>query len=323
MAAVAAAAAATVTSRSQPAYETPARAAMWRWTDDAVEHVHRISRHADAEVEYRFRCTPSTYPRCVREIAKLCGTPPKKTVDTILTFVGNVRVHCEGGRVGRIETKQVRLSAVLVWGGLEFGACVAAERRMDPFSTRAKALRAAAEQHLAGPRTHQIAAAQVAKWALQPIAVQSGANVEWLHRHCAAMRWRMASRRERVCVNEPYSDRATGIYLPFAAVVATLDRDAQNQPAAEPALEAPIMVRHRSRHRFEFVDDRGERFWVDCTSAVEVHAKAKPHLTVEIEAARPRGGQDALWLPDDVVTALADAVEDTITHAEREERSAQ
>lgn len=279
---------------------------MWNWTEDAFSEVYKISRHADVEVEYRLNCNPETFAKCGNLMEQLCQSPPRKTVDTVLTFVGNVRVHCVQRQVQRIETKQIKLSSRLKWGGLEWNACVAAERPMDPKTQRYKVLAEAAEAHLKGPVTYAFPASDVEQWNLQPVAVQNGVDVEWLHKHCQHMQWRIASKRERVYVCEPYSDRTGGVFVPFAAVVCTRDKDAKTDPT--PSLEAPIMVRHRSRQRYHFVGRGGENVFVDMTSAVEVTDTAKPHLTVEVEAAHPRRGADALWLPDDVVMTIAEAM---------------
>ena len=290
--------------RSEQDSLSSSQSAMKLWTEDAAEGVYKVSKHSEVEVEYRLNCTPGNYSKCKQLIQQLCQSPPKKTVDTILTFVGHVRVHCVSGKVVRIETKQTRLQATLDWGQLKFLVSVAAERPLSPRAPRYKALKAAAERHLKGTRTFTLEASHIEQWNLQPIAVQSGTTVEWLHEHCAKIEWRLASKRERVYVNEPYCDKVGGLFLPFAAVVATCDKMQEHNSDSGPALEAPIMVRHRSREHYEFVDEYGFKFYIDCTSAVEVYAKAKPHLTIEVESAQPRAGPDALWLPDDIVMAL-------------------
>jgi hypothetical protein len=283
----------------------PAKTAMHEWTDAASEVVSKISRHANAEVEYRLSCAPAMYRRCLHAFEVLTHLPPRKQVDTILTFVGNVRVHVRNSAVTRIETKQTRLATDLEWGGHVFRCAVAAERPLDPASKRYKALEAAALDHLQGPRLHTVTdpETQVESFSLQPIARHAGVDTAWLNQHCGNFRWRMASKRDRTYVCEP--ETVAGVFLPFAAISMRAAPGFNPAPAA-PALEAPIMVRHRSRSSFFFESDLGHRFQIDCTSAVDVHPKARPQTSIEAEACRPRAGSSALWLPDDVVRTLSE-----------------
>jgi hypothetical protein len=278
---------------------------MNEWTADAAEAVAKIPPWLVAEVEYRITLKPAVYRTVLNFFEQLTGAPPKKTVDAVLSFVGNSRVHMQAKNVTCVEIKQTRLSDSVEWFGHTFRSVVSTEKALKPGSARCRALADAASQHMSGPKFQRLRPDTVVKWCLQPIACQAGVCPQWLHDNCAKIEWRVASKRDRAFVNQPVT--IGDVFLPFACVSAHQDPAAPQKVQATVSPEAPINVRHRTRHTFEWTNEHGFKFYIDCTSSSETHPGSKPQLTVEIEAATPRDGPNALWLPREVTDILSDA----------------
>ena len=279
--------------------------------DEAEITIAKISKAAHVELEYRFICsTPAIYRQCIQFLKEFTRQEPRQQVDKQLFFVGNVRAQIiqNNNQIGRIETKLTYLKTEVYFPDqdLLFQVAISGERSIDPSSDHYRSIKKAIDYHLAGPTLHTIKPEFIEEFTVGPFA-SSMIDAKWFHRNCCNIQWRQVSKKQNAFVNNPFSDKESGIFLPFAVISLRCNKSFYTSIVTKPAPEAPIQVRHRSRQTFDYESDNGSQFTIDCTSAVETCAGARPQLSIEIEARQSRGGAEAFRLPLELLELLYDA----------------